>query len=94
MEQLIEATRQVGEEVTPAADVIDLTDLLKRSLLSRGAAAPSPAAAAPKKATSSARSTKTAAHDALARERAAAAGKGSVKARTSVPASKSRKNVR
>ena len=89
VQALIEAKRKAGEvrqvaaiigdEVMPAsADVIDLTDLLRRSL--KGGRTPVVAPAPAEKPT--ARSTKTAAND--ERERAVAASKATGKARTTV----------
>lgn len=95
VQALIEAKRQAGDvkqvaeapgtEAAPAgAEILDLTDLLRRSLKG-GAPAPAasrPAAAAKKAAGSRKAGTKEAAND--ERERAAAAAKTTEKARTAV----------
>lgn len=65
-----------GEEVAPSAEVIDLTELLRRSL--KGNAAPAPAAAAKK----TARREDAAANDEAAPARKAAARKTTTSART------------
>ena len=68
-----------GEEVSGGAEVIDLTELLKRSLKGNGATAPAPARkAAPKR--------ETAANDEEAPLRKAAARKAPATARASAPA--------
>ncbi len=75
----------LGDEVMPAsADVIDLTELLKRSL--KGAAAPARAAAAPAPKPAPAKPRTKAAND--ERERAAAAAKAPSQAKTSVKATR------
>ena len=78
-----------GEDVQPTAEVIDLTELLRRSLKGNAAAAPAPAAA--KK--SAARREDAAANDEAAPVRKAAARKTTATARaTAKPASTRRKS--
>lgn len=99
LEQLVEAKRERGEvlqvepahEALPSAEVIDLTELLRRSLKASAAGAVSPTEpvlAAAKPARTSARKPlpKDAANDpAAARDRAAAASRADGKSTTAVP---------
>lgn len=78
-----------GEEVAPSAEVIDLTELLRRSL--KGNKAPAPAPAAAKK--SGARRDESAANDEAAPLRKAAARKTAGTARATTKASPRRKSV-
>jgi DNA end-binding protein Ku len=95
VEALVEAKRKTGAitqvvelmpgEVTPSADIIDLTELLRRSLKPKTAAAPAPAA----------RVKRAANDEAPSRRREpvleAAAAKGSAKSRAAVkPTSRKR----
>jgi len=94
-EQLVEAKRQSGQVkvveelapqvLTPSADIVDLTELLRKSLRSAGAPQAESAGAPPAKPAS--RPRRQAANDEAARERerAAAEGRTPAKARTSVP---------
>lgn len=110
IEQLVQAKREAGEVrqvetlgadvMGPSAEVLDLTELLKRSLKGHAAdtAPQEPSAAAPaaRKAPAKApapRTSKQAANDEMTeqRERAAAAGKAGTKARTSSQAPKRKK---
>lgn len=75
-----------GEEVAPSAEVIDLTELLRRSL--KGNAAPAPAPAAKK----TARREDAAANDEAAPARKAAARKTASTARTTAKAPTRRKS--
>jgi DNA end-binding protein Ku len=75
-----------GEEVAPSAEVIDLTELLRRSL--KGNAAPAPASAAKK----TARREEAAANDEAAPLRKAAARKTTTTARTTAKAPTRRKS--
>jgi DNA end-binding protein Ku len=72
-----------GEEITGSADVIDLTELLRRSLRKGGGAANDDAEAPAKKTTS--RSRKAANDEEEAPKRKAAASKGGARAATTHP---------
>lgn len=100
VEQLVEAKRKAGaikqvemfpgEEVAaPTADVIDLTELLQRSLKARTAAAQEKAAPPAKEPAAKTRAKERAANDEMARVAAAAAPSG--KAKTAVPVSRKKK---